>query len=217
MKIYQAPIVKSILSFYGKLLFPDSKTTIYAHLSRLSQKMHDGLLHNEDCLYAQFNNYNPQYLGIPIATLRNSEFNLPDSQHTVAHEYGFDSWKQVENLKNTSYHIDFENAVNAIISGDIGTLKEIVDTTPDLVHMHSQYGHKASLLHYTANNGVEFWRQQVPHNLVEIIKYLIDSGADKKATMQVYGGEFTAYELFVTSAHPTAAGLSESDASILQT
>ena len=60
---------------------------------------------------------------------------------------------------------------------------------------------------YCGNNGVEFWRQQVPLNLKTIILFLLENGANKNATMSVYGGEFDTLSLLTTSAHPINAGI----------
>jgi len=51
------------------------------------------------------------------------------------------------------------------------------------------------------------WRQKVPMNLTTLIEILLEAGADKNATMNVYGGHFTTLELLITSAHPYAAGI----------
>ena len=44
-------------------------------------------------------------------------------------------------------------------------------------------------------------------NLVEITSFLVETGADKNARANVYGGEFTTWELASTSAHPKDAGI----------
>jgi len=89
----------------------------------------------------------------------------------------------------------------------LGALKSLLKKHPKLLTEHSSYGHKACLLHYTASNGVELWRQQVPTNIVEIAKILLHQGADKNAPMKVYGREFTAYALAESSGHPYDAGI----------
>ena len=81
--------------------------------------------------------------------------------------------------------------------------------SPYLLSATSSYGHQATLLHYVASNGVEFWRQQVPMNLPAITSYLLSAGANRDATMKVYGGDFDTYALLVSSAHPLAVGVLE--------
>ncbi len=71
----------------------------------------------------------------------------------------------------------------------------------------SPYGHRATLLLYTSNNGIELWRQQVPMNLPRIIQLLLSKGADRKALMNVYNDQFTTHNLLATSAHIQNLGL----------
>ena len=216
MKIYQAPIIKSLISFYGEILNPDSANTIYEHLNLLSLKMLEGLKLKEDSIYTQINNYNPNYLGHSTSSLKEKEWNLDQCQLTISNEYGFKSWNDVKNLNNLKYNIPFEECVGAIIHGSLNLLKLRLEANPSLVFYQSQYGHKATLLHYTASNGIELWRQQVPQNLADITKLLLDFGADRDAKMSVYGGKFTTIELLTTSAHPFAAGVGESTIEVLK-
>ncbi len=216
MKVYKAPIIASIQSFYGDLLYPDSSISLYTHLSNLSNKMYEGLRQKEKCTYVQLNNYNPNYLGISTSKLQETKLDLEDCQQTIASEYGFNSWVDVKIQGQIFYDNEFEAAVNAIIYGDLNSLRNIIQKYPNLVTQHSQYGHEATLLHYTASNGVEMWRQQVPENLAKIIDFLIEEGADKEAKMRVYGGRFTAYQLYTTSAHPNDAKLDPSTSELLK-
>ncbi len=71
----------------------------------------------------------------------------------------------------------------------------------------SAYGHRATLLHYTAANGIEIRRQVVPTNAAEVIAALLDAGADRSAKLHAYGGEFDVLAMFKTSAHPHDAGV----------
>ena len=71
----------------------------------------------------------------------------------------------------------------------------------------SAYGHRATLLHYTAANGVEIRRQVVPANAAEVVATLLDAGADQSARLRAYGGDFDVLEMFKTSAHPHDAGV----------
>ena len=214
--IYQASILKEMHSFYGDILHPRSSDSIYSHLSKISTKMYEGLKQKENCLYAQLNNYHPDYLGTPIPVLKDIEFDLADCQHSIANEYSFSSWNEVQALEKVQYNLEFEFCVNAIINGETTSLKNALEAQPNLILAKSQFGHKATLLHYTASNGVELWRQQVPMNLEEIIIILLNAGADKTALMNVYGGGFTTHELFITSAHPIDSGINISIAELLK-
>jgi hypothetical protein len=94
-----------------------------------------------------------------------------------------------------------------MLAGDFKGIKKIITGNNALLNQKSQYGHEATLLHYSASNGVELWRQKVPLNLPEMVEFLVENGANRNARMKVYGGEYTAAELLLSSAHPRQAGI----------
>lgn len=71
----------------------------------------------------------------------------------------------------------------------------------------SAYGHSATLLHYTAANGVEIRRQVVPANAAEVVVALLEAGADRSAKLHAYGGDFDVLAMLETKAHPRDAGV----------
>jgi hypothetical protein len=97
--------------------------------------------------------------------------------------------------------------VDAVVLGRVDELNRLLADAPDLVSRRSAYGHCATLLHYTAANGVEIRRQVVPANAAEIIALLLDAGADPAATFQAYGGTPDTLAMLKSSAHPRAAGV----------
>ncbi|MBQ4803817.1 hypothetical protein J8L88_13220 [Aquimarina sp. MMG015] len=196
-----------ITNFYGNLLYQtDSYPLIRDHLDKIVNRMLEGMLENQDVIFHEINNYHPDYLGIPIEKLKKLNLTIDDCRTTIANEYGFKNWNEVEKLKD-SYDQNFEKAVNLLINGDFTELKRLVTSYPDLVTKTSKYGHKATLLIYTASNGVEMWRQKAPKNLPEITQFLIDRGADIHATIFIYGGYFNTADLLATSSHPFEAGI----------
>src|SRR5512134_1794628 len=64
-------------------------------------------------------------------------------------------------------------------------------SVPDLVIWRSHYGHRATLLHYLAANGVETYRQRVPRNASSLASLLTQRGADPHATATMYGAAQT--------------------------
>jgi hypothetical protein len=72
----------------------------------------------------------------------------------------------------------------------------------DLALCRSGYGHRATLLHYTAANGIEIRRQLVPVNAAEVVATLLGAGAERSATVRAYGGEFDVVHMLRTGAHP---------------
>ncbi|WP_321471787.1 ankyrin repeat domain-containing protein [uncultured Paludibaculum sp.] len=136
---------------------------------------------------------------------------LADAQWVLALEHGFESWpkfvKHLEAmLKDSSPASRFEQAVEAVISGDLATLQRLLKEDPSLVQTRSPRVHGAMLLHYVGANGVENYRQKTPLNAVEIARTLLDAGAEVDAECGAYG-KGTALGLVATSAHPRDAGV----------
>jgi hypothetical protein len=121
----------------------------------------------------------------------------------VARDHGFASWSSVGGECDPP----FELAVDAVVLGRVDELNRLLADAPDLVSRRSAYGHRATLLHYTAANGVEIRRQVVPANAAEIAALLLDAGADPAATLHAYGGTPDALAMLKSSAHPRAAGV----------
>ena len=137
---------------------------------------------------------------------------LTDAQFFVARIHGFASWPRfahhVETMaKADATTVHFERAVDAIVTGDIETLRHLLREHPDLVHARSTREHNSTLLHYVSANGVEDFRQKTPPNIVSIAELLLDSGADVNAESEAYGGHSTTLGLAATSIHPENAGV----------
>jgi Ankyrin repeats (many copies) len=136
------------------------------------------------------------------------------AQFVIARSHGFMSWpslvRHIEQLarKNSSVG-QFEAAADAIVTGDVQALKQLLHDNPALVRECSTREHRATLLHYTSANGVEGYRQKTPKNIVEITKLLLDSGAEVDAEADVYRGGCTTLGLAATSVHPEVAGVQE--------
>lgn len=138
-----------------------------------------------------------------------SDFTLDDARQTIAREYGFADWSDVEKRGASPPDPDFEIAVDTLLSGDVEKLRGLLASDPSLVHRKSSFGHRSTLLHYVGSNGVETYRQRVPMNLAEITRLLVEAGADVNATADMYGGGSSALGLLVTSDHPAKAGVTD--------
>jgi len=216
IKVYVPEIVVQLKDFYADYLEDlGSYPSIYIHLKVLAQRLNEGVQEKEKSVLTEISNYHKDYLG-KKELIDPKEFTLEDCQQTIANEYGFPDWLTLAQQTQKPYNLNFEHAVSLLLSGNLTSLTELITDKPQLLQTRSQYGHQATLLNYAGSNGVEFWRQQVPSNLPEITRFLINAGADKSATMKVYGGHYNTYELVVTSAHPEAAGLMEEMKEALQ-
>jgi ankyrin repeat protein len=143
---------------------------------------------------------------------------LAAAQFVIARSHGFESWpkfaNQLEALvqKNSSVS-RFEAAADAIVSGDVATLKRLLSEEPELIRARSTREHGATLLHYVSANGVEGYRQKTPKNIVEITEMLLNAGAEIDAMANLYGG-CTTLGLAATSVHPERASVQDA---LLQT
>jgi ankyrin repeat protein len=146
-------------------------------------------------------------------TGRSSRCALADAHFVIARAHGFVSWprfaKHIELLASASSSVStFEVAVNAIVTGDVATVKRLLIEHPELALERSTREHRATLLHYVSANGVEGYRQLSPKNIAEIAEVLLEAGAEVDATADVYGSSrCTTLGLVATSAPPAGAGV----------
>ncbi len=214
VEIYKHEHVISSQQCYGALLDNYMNWPVSKHLDLLAQKLLEAYERKSHIAAIEINNYHPDWLGKEPNLIFQANLSLDDIRQAIASQYGFRHWRDLE-LVDRPYSIPFEMAIKALLNGEKQTLKYLLDSNPDLVKERSPYGHEAQLIHYVGNNGVEMWRQQVPLNLTEIVTALLEAGADKSATMNIYGGQFTALQLFESSAHPHDAGNGEAVIKVL--
>ncbi len=136
---------------------------------------------------------------------------LANARFIILREHDFGSWERFMQFKEAcsdarSAVAKFEQAADAIVTGDITTLERLLHENPGIVHERSMRFHKATLLHYTGSNGIEGYRQLAPKNLVDITNMLLKAGADVNAVAHMYGRDAT-LGLVATSIHPQNAGV----------
>ncbi|MET0393326.1 MAG: ankyrin repeat domain-containing protein [Chitinophagaceae bacterium] len=154
----------------------------------------------------------PRFCQLTDEQLRQLSLAQQDIQEALLRFYCFKTWEElmgwvVEMLDKRSSLMQFEMAANAIVSGNLEELDALLSRYPELVHMRSLRSHHAMLLHYTAANGVEQYRQHTPANITAIVKRLVKAGADVNAEADLYGGGATTLGLAATSVWPSKAGV----------
>lgn len=153
----------------------------------------------------------PRFAGQTVDTVRAATLTLDDARLVVAHQHSFETWADlvafVGAVSIPGALARFEEAVDAVVSGDLDTLREMLREHPELVRARSTRRHHATLLHYIAANGVEGYRQKTPANAVAIASALLDAGAEVDALADMYDHRCTTMSLLVSSAHPHDAGL----------
>ena len=132
---------------------------------------------------------------------------VAEARRIIAAEHGLKSWDVACERGDAVVDPRFEAAADAIVDGDLATLRDLLAAEPGLAHARSPYGHRCTLLHHVAANGIEVCRQwQSPANAAAIARALLAAGADADATAPVYGGVDTTLTLLVSSAHPAQFG-----------
>jgi ankyrin repeat protein len=129
-----------------------------------------------------------------------------DARHVLAREHYFADWNEARGCDRV---IDwrFEAAADAIVDGDLSALRPLLAADPTLARARSSYGHRATLLHHVAANGIEVSRQwQSPQNAPDLARALLEAGAEVDATATMYGSD-TTLTLLVSSCHPADAGV----------
>ena len=153
----------------------------------------------------------PRFHGRPVADVDASMLHLADAQLVIARLYAFDTWADLADFTSDVGHDDalrrFESAADAVVSGDLNTLRSLLSDDPQLSSARSRRRHHASLLHYIAANGVEESRQQTPENAVAVAQTLLDAGAEVDALADMYAAKCTTMSMLVSSDHPAKAGV----------
>ncbi len=186
--------------------------TVAEHLSLRAELLSRAHQAGEGSAAVPIRNWFPELTGRSEDSILTAEFSLDDAKLTVAREHGFDDWEDVLRRGAVRPDTEFEDTVDAVVSGNVRGLRMLLAWRPDLANARSNYGHRATLLHYVAANGVETRRQRTPAEAVVVARTLLDAGAAVDATCGIYGGgpESTTLCLLVTSAHPARAGLQRS-------
>ena len=201
VSVYVHPKIHKVIELYADIFANDFHSLpIGAQLGLQAARLTEAHHNRDDAVCFQIASWHPDLIGQSDERILNSSFTVNDAKVTIAREYGFKEWSEVEAIKGRASDVVFENAVDTMLSGGLASLREQIRNTPDLLRARSQYGHRATLLHYVGTNGVESYRQIVPLNLARIVDFLISAGADRHSKANIYGGS-TPRQLFESSKH----------------
>lgn len=207
VSVYAGDVVKDLIAFYKPIL--DIKlayNSVYGQVNAFGHHAFVRFQSNDPRSIVEFNNYNPRYIGKYHEDIIQSKPTLDDFLETAAYCFGFKGLYDAQVQGNVPIDIPFENAVDLLLAGEINELENLIDKDPTLITRSSQYGHRAGLIHYIGSNGVEFWRQVVPDNIVDILKLFLARGADPNLWNNIYGRPSSLKGLIDSSAHPHLAG-----------
>ena len=190
------------------------KTSISRFLSLQAQTLLEAHSSGNTAVVFHFACWCQSLISQSEAKIMSTVIDLKMARQTIAAEYGFTGWDMIEKLEETGFDAAFEQCVDCMLKGDIDDLNLRLTEHPALAQQRSQFGHRATLLHYIAANGVESHRQVTPYSASEITQCLFDHGADADAIANIYGGSNT-MQLLLSSAHPSNAGVTEAVARVL--
>lgn len=222
MQIHVSDHVRYVAQLHDELLDREPKTlSINERLEHQAQRILTGHRAQHPAVPVHLRSWFPGTEARPIWKLSDEELfgldlTLDDARLTIAREYGFRDWHHVEEQGTKGPDPTFEQAVDAVVTGDLHTLETLIGSRTRLTEQRSDYGHRSTLLHYVGANGVETHRQTTPLNLAEVAKLLLDNGAEVNAEAEMYGGGSTALGLLLTSAHPREAGVVDEVAAVLR-
>ncbi len=204
--LHVSPEVAALRRLLAPLLERDDwhRTPVAAQLEELADALLAAHRAGDATIRPVVSSWHPALCGASPSRILDAEFTRDDALLTVAREAGFE---RPEDAADARHRESFERAVDALLDGEFGTLRALLDAEPDLVTARSARGHRATLLHYLGSNGVETWRQVVPGNAVALAELLLGRGAEPDARAEIYGGS-TTLALVSSSDHPRRAGLS---------
>ncbi len=215
--VYVSDQVKEVERLHRDLLTDSLRQLpIRDQLDRQANRILEGHNAGNRAVVTHITCWHPKLVCHTADEIMNSDFTLDDARQTIAREYGFVDWSDVEARGANPPDPDFELAVDTLLGGDVEKLRVLLDSHPTLIHRRSSFGHRSTLLHYVGSNGVETYRQRVPLNLAEIARLLIQAGADVNAVANMYGGGSTVLGLLVTSDHPAKAGVTGEVVKVLE-
>lgn len=153
----------------------------------------------------------PRFRGETVDAVKAASLDVSHARTVVAREHGFEDWADLveftEAVRRDPAVARFEAAVEAVVAGDLETLRAMLRDHPDLARARSIRRHHATLLHYVAANGVEGARQKTPKNAVDVARTLLEAGAEPDALADMYDEKCTTMSMLVSSAHPAQANL----------
>lgn len=213
--IYIDQSIQMIRDLHTDILQMDkSSTTIKEFISLQAERLLDAHGFGSTAVIFHLACWCKPLIGKTHEEIMNARLTAELAQQTMAAEYGFPSWSDVESMAKTRFDTDFEACVDNMLEGELHLLQKALEANPQLATQRSQYGHRATLLHYLSANGVESYRQVTPMNATDIAQTLVDSGADANSQANIYGGS-DVRALLLSSAHPSNAGVVQSVDAVL--
>jgi hypothetical protein len=215
--VYVSAEVAAVCDLYEGLLGEDAlQRTGAKQLRLLADRLADGHHERHRGAFVEIGNWHPELTGRPEGEIWSARLRDQDYLDTVSRGHGYPHWEAASIAEPSRPTLRFERCVEDILAGDVEAAAASLTAYPELVTMRSHWGHRATLLHYLAANGVEIYRQRVPTNAPELARLLLDNGADVAAKANMYGGGRATLGMLLSSSHPAHAGVTAQLADVLR-
>jgi hypothetical protein len=215
--VYVSAEVAAVCNLYEGLLESDAAQRTGAEQLRvLADRLAEGHTRHRRGAFVEIGNWHPELTGRPENEIWSAGLGDQDYLDTVARGHGYPVWEAVSVARPSRPTLQFERCLDDLLAGDVEAVAVWLRAYPDLVSMRSHWGHRATLLHYLAANGVEIYRQRVPVNAPDLARLLLDNGADVAAKANMYGGERGILGMLLSSGHPAHAGVTAKLAAVLR-
>ena len=217
MGVYVAADVAAVCDLYEGLVGQDAaQRTSADQLHLLADRLADGHHRRRRGALVEIGNWHPELTGSPEDEIWSARLGDRDYLDTVARGHGYHDWEAFSAAPPTQPTPRFERCVEDILARDVGAVTKSLRAHAELVTTRSHWGHRATLLHYLAGNGVEIYRQRVPACAPYLARLLLENGADVAAKANMYGGERATLGMLLSSSHPAHAGVTAELAGVLR-
>lgn len=113
------------------------------------------------------------------------DYSSMDAREIIRVNHRFESWQAYEHFREQmqialSPETRFEAAADAVAQGNIEELRWLLRTHPELVRERSPRSHRATLMHYTRQHDLEYFRRTLPSNVADIARLLVVAGAAER-------------------------------------
>jgi hypothetical protein len=151
----------------------------------------------DPALLQRIREFHPRFDKATDDEIAQAEFSLSDAQLTIAREYGFASWPRLkafvakpEDLERPLHERiadpELREAVARIDEGDLEGLLRLIDAHPRLTSAKASleggnYFREPTLLEFAMGNPIR--HASLPKNLVEIVRALLEAGAEGKEAL----------------------------------
>jgi len=208
--------VRAVQDLYGDIIGADAlERSCREQIELLADRLAAGHRAHHPGAWVELHNWHPDLVDRTEADVWDLSLGSADFLGAAGRGHGYADPTDVEG-DDTRPSPRFEAVVDAMLRGDLDGLAKDLDDDPTLARGASHWPHRATLLHYATANGVEIYRQVVPSNLPDLVRLIIDHGADVNATSFAYGARQRPLGLLLSSGHPHLAGVTTDVAAILR-